>query len=399
MRSRLLYPLTAAVLAAHAIALLAPGLPAWMRPRAMPAPEDLRFSTRSISPAPPPEATAPPAPAPRPAAPVRAKPAPRPAAAPPPTPPKAAPVAQPPGEPSAAAASEAPPPPPGASLDDLLGDDKNAPPEPHEASAAATDAAGAQPSAATPEPSAPATPSADPPAAPAASDNPTQGIGSAGYTGALPAARVPPSTELKFDAKGSAKGFNYSASALLQWKSDGRQYQARQEISAFLIGSRTQTSSGRIDLNGLVPQRFGDKARSERVAQFDAGPSRVNFSNGNTSAVAPGVQDRLSIFVQLASMFAAAPERYPPGSAISINTASATGTAVWTLVVDGPETLELPEGRRETLRLTRRQLPGDDQKAQLWLAPELNYLPVRIRLSQPNGDFADLALKSATPLP
>ena len=97
--------------------------------------------------------------------------------------------------------------------------------------------------------------------------------------------------------------------------------------------------------------------------------------------------------------FAAAPERYPPGTAISINTASATSTAVWTLVVDGPETLELPEGRRETIRLTRRQLPGDDQKAQLWLAPGLNYLPVRIHLSQPNGDFADLSLKSASQQP
>ena len=35
---------------------------------------------------------------------------------------------------------------------------------------------------------------------------------------------------------------------------------------------------------------------------------------------------------------------------------------------------------------------GYDQKAQLWLAPELGYLPARIRLTQANGDFADLRL-------
>lgn len=250
------------------------------------------------------------------------------------------------------------------------------------------------------EPAATATPGAPAAAAPdTPSNGSTPGIGSAGYTGALPATRVPPSMALKFEAKGSVKRFNYSASASLEWKTDGKQYQARQEVSAFLIGSRAQTSTGRIDLNGLVPQRFGDKARSERVAQFDAGPGRVNFSNGNTDTVTPGVQDRLSIFIQLASMFAAAPERYPPGTAISINTVSATSTTVWTLVVDGPETLDLPEGRRETIRLTRRPQPGDDQKAQLWLAPDLDYLPVRIHLSQSNGDFADLSLQSATRLP
>lgn len=205
--------------------------------------------------------------------------------------------------------------------------------------------------------------------------------------------------ELKFNATGSVKRFHYSANASLQWQTDGKRYQARQEVSAFLIGSRAQTSTGRVDLNGLVPQRFGDKTRSERVAQFDATPNRVDFSNGNTSPVTPGVQDRLSIFIQLASMFAAAPERYPPGTAIRVNTASATSTALWTFVVDGPEKLDLPEGQRETIRLTRKQLSGDDQKAQLWLAPELNYLPVRIHLSQPDGDFVDLSLQSATKLP
>ena len=32
--------------------------------------------------------------------------------------------------------------------------------------------------------------------------------------------------------------------------------------------------------------------------------------------------------------------------------------------------------------------------AQLWLAPELGYLPVRIRITQANGDFAELNLRA-----
>ena len=397
MRSRLLYPLTAAVLAVHAIVLLAPGLPTWLQPRAAAAPEDLRFTARSITP-PPAQSPAvaaqtPSKPAPRAlpksASPIQASPAPAPA-----------PVSQTPDM-TTSTSAPATSPAAAANLDDLLGD-SNAPAEPQQDS---TDApaphamdtpASASPPAPSPGPVSSASTAVAPQASPAEAP---LGIGSAGYTGALPAARVPPSMELKFNATGSVKRFHYSANASLQWQTDGKRYQARQEVSAFLIGSRAQTSTGRVDLNGLVPQRFGDKTRSERVAQFDATPNRVDFSNGNTSPVTPGVQDRLSIFIQLASMFAAAPERYPPGTAIRVNTASATSTALWTFVVDGPEKLDLPEGQRETIRLTRKQLSGDDQKAQLWLAPELNYLPVRIHLSQPDGDFVDLSLQSATKLP
>ena len=46
------------------------------------------------------------------------------------------------------------------------------------------------------------------------------------------------------------------------------------------------------------------------------------------------------------------------------------------------------------LRLPRRDY---DQKAELWLAPDLGYVPVRIRLTQANGDFADLRLSSSGP--
>jgi hypothetical protein len=38
-----------------------------------------------------------------------------------------------------------------------------------------------------------------------------------------------------------------------------------------------------------------------------------------------------------------------------------------------------------------------DQKAELWVAPALGYLPVRIKLTQANGDFADLQLSRSGP--
>ena len=112
-----------------------------------------------------------------------------------------------------------------------------------------------------------------------------------------------------------------------------------------------------------------------------------------------GTQDRLSVFIQLGALLAAAPERYPPGTRISLATVSARAADVWAFTVEDEEALHLPAGTisaRKLQRLPRRE-HEHDQKAELWLAPALGYLPVRIRITQANGDFADLRLRSHAP--
>jgi hypothetical protein len=66
----------------------------------------------------------------------------------------------------------------------------------------------------------------------------------------------------------------------------------------------------------------------------------------------------------------------------------------WTFRVHETETLELPLGALPALRLERLPRHAGDQQATLWLAPSLGYLPARIRLTQANGDFADLRLQA-----
>ena len=213
--------------------------------------------------------------------------------------------------------------------------------------------------------------------------------------GPPPAVRLPAPQKLKFDVTGQAKSFQYSARAELLWQHDGQNYQARQQISLMLLGSRTQSSSGTLGSAGLQPQRFGDRTRSEKAAHFNYDQQRVTFSaNAPEAILAPGTQDRLSVFVQLGALLAAAPERYPVGTRIQLATAGTGSVDAWTFTVEGEETLNLPLGSLQTLRLQRlpRADHGYDQKAQLWLAPELGYLPARIRLTQANGDFADLRL-------
>lgn len=420
MRKRLLISLTLVVLATHLALLAWSGLRDWTVNARIAGltPRELRFETRRIEPpAPTTTATTLPAPEvrqPKPSAPKRAtvQPPPQSRKAPPVTEPdslaKVGPTLSVKTAPETTTTTSVP-----SALDGLLDDAPSA----EAASAAPTTepetVANSAPAdaAATPSNTLPIPPAITPkgglpdddalpnPSASAEAPNPDEppAMGSAGYQSPLPPVRPPPSASLQFDARGTVKGFQYSANAQLQWRSDGITYEAKQEVSAFLVGSRSQTSSGRITAHGLAPQRFGDKTRGERAAHFDLDKGRVTFSgNEPEQPITAGAQDRLSIFIQLASLFAAGPERYPVGSTISINVASARATDAWTFVVDGPETVDLPGGPRQAIRLSRKQFKQYDQKAQLWLAPDLHYLPVRIRITQANGDFVDLQLKSAT---
>ena len=54
-------------------------------------------------------------------------------------------------------------------------------------------------------------------------------------------------------------------------------------------------------------------------------------------------------------------------------------------------------GREAWHGLTRNARAPFDDTVELWLAPSLGYLPVRIKLTQPNGDFADMQLREPLP--
>jgi hypothetical protein len=274
-------------------------------------------------------------------------------------------------------------------------------PEPSTSDASVADA-GTEQAAAPPAPAASPAPAAvaepETPAAPPA--GPAQGMAITSPDGTPLASdapvpvQLPDPARLSFAVTGQAKRFNYSANAELAWRHANGQYQASQEVSLFLLGSRSQASEGRITAQGLEPRRFNDKARKEQSAQLDFDQRLAHFSAGAPdAAIAPGAQDRLSVFLQLSALLAAAPQRYPKGTQISFITVSARRADRWTFRVGDTETLDLPAGSTQALRLDKVAAAGDDQQASLWLAPSLQYLPVRIRLAQDNGDFADLQLK------
>ncbi len=201
----------------------------------------------------------------------------------------------------------------------------------------------------------------------------------------------PPSVRLKYDVAGIYKGFKYMVAGDLSWLHDDSNYTARLEISHFLLGSKVQTSKGAITPRGLEPLRFGEKVRSEVAAHFEREKGKVSFS-ANTPDVPllPLAQDQVSIFVQLAAMFAADGKAFAPGSKLVFQTVGARGAEDWEFMVAPPERLQLQDKEWLAYKLVREHRADYDTRAELWLAPALDGMPLRLRLMQTSGDEIDM---------
>ena len=205
---------------------------------------------------------------------------------------------------------------------------------------------------------------------------------------------------MELTATGLAKGLTYHATSEFLWRQDGQQYELELSVSAFLIGAFTQTSRGRIDATGLLPERFSDKRgrRSEQATHFDRAQGRIVFSaNAAPLPLTPGVQDRLSLFMQIGAWLAGDPARYPAGSGVTVQAVGTRESEPWVFVVEPVETLDLPAGQVEAVHLSRAPRRPYDTRVDVWYAPALNYLPVRIRITQASGDYVDQLLKSLGP--
>jgi hypothetical protein len=194
---------------------------------------------------------------------------------------------------------------------------------------------------------------------------------------------------INYDVSASWRGVSVNGKAELAWRHDGQKYEARFEAST-LGRSRQQRSTGRIGVHGLEPDYFWEKTRNEHAAHFERDRGRVVFSNNRPPApIVDGLQDRLSVVLQLAALVAGQPGAYPAGTQVTLPTAGTSDAEPWTFTVEGEEDLQLPGGTIRAVKLQRAPRKEYDQRVELWLAPRMDYAPVRLRLTNPNGDAVD----------
>ena len=254
------------------------------------------------------------------------------------------------------------------------------------ASAASPAVANDQTTAAAVAEASAAPPAAEPVAA--ASAAPAASAPSAGDAPFL--ASWPSDTRLTYKLGGNYRG-ELHGSARVLWQREGTRYHTAVEMSAGLLASLSFTSQGDITEGGLRPEVYEENVRGRRRGVRLGEDVRLN--NGERIARPEAVQDTASQFVELGHRFSTGQVKLVPGAQVNFSMARPGGIDEWTYDVIGEETLHLPRlGPVPTLHLKPRPLskPRGPISAEIWYAPSLQYLPVRIRITQGNDNYIDL---------
>ena len=211
------------------------------------------------------------------------------------------------------------------------------------------------------------------------------------------ALQFPASGRLSYNAIQVSGGQPKAGSGTLDWTTDGSEYQLRLESSALFITLLTQTSVGKLGPAGLLPERFSDKRfnRSEKAAHFQREAGKITFSGKQISApLQAGAQDRLSMLMQLAAMAAGGAAQLAQAGQVALQVVNTEEADSWLFLVQESEKTLVPAGESMALHLVRNPRKEFDSRLELWLAPSLGYLPVRILQTEANGNTFELQLRS-----
>ncbi len=209
----------------------------------------------------------------------------------------------------------------------------------------------------------------------------------------------PKATRVTYKVQGFLRG-EIHGSAQVAWIRQGHRYQVH--IDAIVgpsfapIGSQRWTSEGVITPDGLVPERFESinklliKTSPPKVVKF--GRRNVTLPTGEELPKLPGVQDPASHYIQLAYGLILDNSALTPGNLVGIPMAWTKKQDMIVYDVVSEETLTTPLGQVDTYKLVPRTLTEQkgDVLAEIWIAPALQYLPIRMLFRQGPDTYLEL---------
>lgn len=204
------------------------------------------------------------------------------------------------------------------------------------------------------------------------------------------------SFRLQYAVTASRSVLSLAGEGVFEYRRQGDAYEIESSVTAIGIFEARQSSSGSVHADGLVPRRFTlqSSRRPPRSIDFDWAAKRVSFSHtGGSEPTRPQMQDRLSLMMQLAWR----QRREPGASSIEMPVAGPRHASSYVFRSHGGEAVTVPAGRFEAFKFERRKDDGDDG-LEIWLAPALCSLPVRLRFSDDNGLVIEQRLTAASQL-
>jgi hypothetical protein len=211
----------------------------------------------------------------------------------------------------------------------------------------------------------------------------------------------PASTRLSYKLSGNVRG-EVHGDAQVEWVRQGNRYQVHLDVTVGIpiapMITRRMSSDGELTELGLTPRRydedtkvmFGNRRRLTMLFEPDA----VLLPSGERRPRFPGTQDTASQFVQLSWIFSTRPELLRTGNTVDFALALPRSVDRWVYDVLEEEPVATSFGAVNAFHLKPRRVsrPGGELIAEVWFAPQLRYLPARIRIEQDRETFIDLVL-------
>jgi len=211
----------------------------------------------------------------------------------------------------------------------------------------------------------------------------------------------PASTRVSFLLSGNYRG-EVTGNAQVEWIRVGSRYQVNLDL---LIGpefapiiSRRMRSEGDLTADGLTPNRYDEDTqavfRNRRQVSVMFEPDAIVLANGDRRERWRGTQDTASQFVQLTYLFTTRPELLRVGNSVEVPLALPRNVDRWIYDVVDEVVINTPFGPLPAFHLKPRRVRKMTNvlTAEIWFAPQLRYLPVRIRIEQDPQTYVDLVI-------
>jgi hypothetical protein len=210
---------------------------------------------------------------------------------------------------------------------------------------------------------------------------------------------LPPSAELNYAIRAQQSGLQLSGNAVLKWSVGDNAYHIAAETRAMLVGKILDSKSdGSIDDYGLAPAVFAEKRfhKDQTTTTFDRDGKSIGFSTGSNSyPLLGGEQDRTSAIWQLIAVARGAHSKFKEDSEWDFFVAGQHDAEQWSFKVEKMESIRTPMGNMNAMHVVKAPPPdAKGQMVDIWLAPSLEWYPVRLRFTEPNGDFVEQSLES-----
>jgi len=205
----------------------------------------------------------------------------------------------------------------------------------------------------------------------------------------------PLDTRLSYALSGNYRG-PITGDARVQWTRDGNKYQVLVEMGLSGVTIFSMTSQGIVTPQGLAPSAYEEKRLGTKALQVAMDAQQVRLYDGNRVTRQPETQDTASQFVELGHRFSTGLAVPEPGKTVQIWLARPSALAEWTYDVMALETLHSPGmGTLSAYHLKPRPLtnPSGPITAEMWFAPSLQYLPVRIKITMNTETWVDLLIE------